>query len=35
MRIYPTIGIAALVMGNATKYQVDAVAWLALDYASC
>lgn len=32
MRMYPTEGVGAVVMGNATKYDVDAVARLALDY---
>jgi len=31
MRLYPTVGVGAIVMGNATKYDVDAVAALALD----
>ncbi len=30
MRLYPTVGVGAVVMGNATKYDVDAVAALAL-----
>jgi len=30
MRLYPTEGVGAIVMGNATKYDVDAVAALAL-----
>ena len=32
MRLYPTAGVGALVMGNATKYAVHAVASLALGY---
>ena len=31
MRIYPTEGVGALVIGNATKYDVDSVASLALN----
>ena len=31
MRLYPTVGIGVLVMGNATKYDIDAIASLALD----
>ncbi|HLN76841.1 MAG TPA: serine hydrolase domain-containing protein [Nocardioidaceae bacterium] len=31
MRMYPTEQVGAVVMGNATKYDVDAVARLALD----
>ncbi len=34
MRMYPTRGVGALVMGNATKYDIDAVASLALAFAS-
>ena len=30
IRIYPTVGVGAAVMGNATKYDIDAVARLAL-----
>ncbi len=30
MRIYPTLGIGVIVMGNATKYDIDAIARLAL-----
>jgi CubicO group peptidase (beta-lactamase class C family) len=33
IRMYPTVGVGAAVMGNATKYDVDAVASLALDHA--
>jgi CubicO group peptidase (beta-lactamase class C family) len=32
MRVYPTVGVGAIVMGNATKYDVDAVASLALGF---
>jgi CubicO group peptidase (beta-lactamase class C family) len=32
IRLYPTLGVGAVVMGNATKYDIDAVASLALDY---
>ena len=32
MRLYPTAGVGALVIGNATKYDVEAVAALALGY---
>lgn len=32
MRLYPTAGVGVVVMGNATKYHLDAVAGLALDY---
>jgi CubicO group peptidase (beta-lactamase class C family) len=31
MRLYPTVGVGAIVMGNATRYDVDAVAALAVD----
>jgi hypothetical protein len=31
IRIYPTRGVGIAVMGNATKYDIDAVAALALD----
>jgi CubicO group peptidase (beta-lactamase class C family) len=31
LRIYPTLGVGIVVMGNATKYDIDAVAELALD----
>jgi CubicO group peptidase (beta-lactamase class C family) len=34
MRIYPSLGIGAVVMGNSTKYNIDAVAKLALDFAA-
>jgi hypothetical protein len=34
MRIYPTRGVGVVVMGNATKYDVDAVASLALKFHS-
>jgi CubicO group peptidase (beta-lactamase class C family) len=34
MRSYPTRGVGAVVMGNATKYDVHAVARLALDASS-
>ena len=33
MRLYPTAGVGAVVMGNATKYDVESVAALALGYA--
>ncbi|MGH2755718.1 MAG: serine hydrolase domain-containing protein [Actinomycetota bacterium] len=33
MRAYPTKGVGAIVVGNATRYDVDSVAALALDYA--
>jgi CubicO group peptidase (beta-lactamase class C family) len=33
-RLYPTVGVGVVVMGNATKYAIDAVARLALDYTS-
>lgn len=32
MRLYPTVGVGVVVMGNSTKYDIDAVARLALDY---
>jgi CubicO group peptidase (beta-lactamase class C family) len=32
MRAYPTEGVGAIVIGNATKYDVDAVAELALEF---
>ncbi len=31
MRIYPTLGVGAIVLGNATKYDIDPIARLALD----
>jgi CubicO group peptidase (beta-lactamase class C family) len=34
VRLYPTVGVGAVVMGNATKYDVDAIASLALDFRS-
>jgi CubicO group peptidase (beta-lactamase class C family) len=34
MRIYPTRGVGVVVMGNATKYDVNAVASLALNFHS-
>jgi Beta-lactamase len=34
MRVYPTEGVGAIVIGNATKYDIDAVAELALDFRS-
>lgn len=34
MRIYPSLGVGAVVMGNSTKYDVDAVALLALEFAT-
>ena len=33
MRMYPSVGVGAVVMGNATKYDIDAVARLALEFA--
>jgi len=33
IRMYPTHGVGAVVMGNATKYDVDAIAALALSFA--
>jgi len=30
MRIYPSLGVGAVVMGNSTKYDIDAMAKLAL-----
>jgi CubicO group peptidase (beta-lactamase class C family) len=33
IRLYPTVGVGAAVMGNATKYDIDAVARLALAFA--
>jgi CubicO group peptidase (beta-lactamase class C family) len=32
LRLYPSLGLGAVVMGNATSYDVDAVASLALAY---
>ena len=32
MRVYPAEGVGALVIGNATKYDVDSVASLALEF---
>jgi CubicO group peptidase (beta-lactamase class C family) len=34
MRMYPAVGVGAVVMGNSTKYDIDAVAKLALDFAT-
>jgi CubicO group peptidase (beta-lactamase class C family) len=34
MRAYPTAGVGTVVMGNATKYDVDAVAELGLEFGS-
>jgi CubicO group peptidase (beta-lactamase class C family) len=34
MRLYPTRGVGAVVMGNATDFDIDAVAALALTFAS-
>ncbi len=31
IRIYPTLGVGAAVMGNATSYGIDAIAALALE----
>jgi CubicO group peptidase (beta-lactamase class C family) len=33
MRMYPAAGVGAVVMGNSTKYDIDGVARLALDFA--
>ena len=32
MRLYPTLGVGAVVMGNSTKYDLDAAAALARRY---
>jgi CubicO group peptidase (beta-lactamase class C family) len=32
MRLYPAVGVGAVVMGNATRYDVDAIARLALEF---
>jgi CubicO group peptidase (beta-lactamase class C family) len=32
MRLYPSVGVGALVMGNATRYDIDAIAELALRF---
>jgi len=32
--MYPSLGLGAVVMGNATKYDIDAVATLALAFRS-
>jgi len=34
IRLYPTRGVGIAVMGNSTKYDIDGVARLALDYAA-
>ena len=34
LRLYPTLGLGAVVMGNATRYDIDAVADLALAFGS-
>ena len=34
IRIYPSLGLGAVVMGNATGYNLDAVANLALEFRS-
>lgn len=34
MRIYPSLGIGAIVMGNSTKFDIDPVAKLAVEFAS-
>ena len=34
MRMYPSLGVGAVVMGNSTKYDIDAVASLALEFRS-
>ena len=34
MRIYPSLGVEMVVMGNATKYDIDKVASLAVTFAS-
>ena len=33
IRMYPSVGVGAVVMGNSTKYDIDGVARLALDFA--
>jgi CubicO group peptidase (beta-lactamase class C family) len=33
MRLYPSLGVGAVVMGNSTKFDIDAVAALARSYA--
>lgn len=32
MRMYPTLGVGAVVMGNSTKYDIDAIARLAREF---
>lgn len=34
MRLYPSLGIGVVVMGNASRYDIDAVARLGLTYTS-
>jgi CubicO group peptidase (beta-lactamase class C family) len=34
LRMYPTLGVGAVVMGNSTKYDIDVVASLALEFQS-
>ena len=34
MRMYPSLGVGAVVVGNATKYDIDAVAELAREFRS-
>ena len=34
MRIYPSLGVGIVVMGNTTKYDIDKVASLALRFPS-
>ena len=34
MRLYPSLGIGVVVMGNATTYDIDAVARLGLTHTS-
>ena len=32
MRLYPTAQVGAVVMGNSTKYPIDAIARLAVEF---
>lgn len=34
MRVYPSLGVGAVVMGNATSYDIDALASLAIEFRS-
>ena len=34
LRMYPTLGVGAVVMGNSTKYDIDAIALLAREFRS-